>query len=214
MKVQIKTLFSISLLGLLFFTSCKKDPIEFTINGTLEDSSFETRLSGAEVTLTAVSSGSGDTRVVGTQKVGTDGKYSITFTRERDTKFYINIEKNNYYPIEETIYFSELSVSEENTYDYSTFAKANINFIIKNTGTATVNDELKLEIYEAKTNCDECCTLGQRFFYGENIDTSFTCANNGNKYYKFIYWDTQMGSVTFDSIVTPSFGTVDYLIEY
>lgn len=214
MKMDLTKYYFALLLGLLLSFGCKKEPVEFTISGTLVDNSFDTRLSGADIKITAVSSGTGDTRVVGNQTVGTDGMYKITFKRERDTKFYITIEKDGYYPIEETIFFSELSVSEDNVYDYSTFAESNINFKIKNIGTSTTNDELKLEIYEAKTNCDNCCSLGQRYFYGENIDTSFICANNGNKYYKFIYWDTQMGAVTFDSIITPAFGTVDYIIEY
>lgn len=194
--------------------SCNKDPLEFTIKGNIEDKSFSTGLEGGKLTLTAVEANTGDTRIIGEATLPATGDYEFTFLRERDVKFYLTVEKDNYYSIDETIFFSELSTENENIYDYSTTAKSYINFIIKNLGTQESDDELKLEIYGAKTNCENCCGLGQQFFYGPNVDTSFLCANDGNEYYKFIYWVPNASLVVFDSIITTPFDTIPYEIQY
>lgn len=206
--------FTLIILVLPILIACKKDPLEFTITGNIYDESFNQGLENAQVTLTAVDANTGDVRIVGESTLNASGDYSFTFLRERDLKFYLKVEKDNYFPIDETIFFSEITTENDNIFNYTTHAKAFINFKIKNTGASDPNDQLKLEIYEAKTGCESCCGLGQRFFNGANIDTNLYCANNGNQYYKFIYWVPEISLVVFDSLITTPFDTLDYVIEY
>lgn len=211
-----KALLYFALLGLALpiFIACKKDPLEFTVKGTVYDESFNQGLEGAKVTFKALDANSGDLRIIGETTLDETGNYSFTFLRKRDQEFQFTAEKDNYYLIDETIYFPELTVESDNVFDYSTSAKSYVKFKIKNTGASEETDQLKLEIYEAKTNCEDCCGLGQRYFNGTNIDTNLYCANDGNEYYKFIYWVPEISLVVFDSLITPPFDTVEYLIEY
>lgn len=211
-KEQLSLSIILLLLPLLF--ACKKESLEFTIRGNIFDDSFNKGLVGAEVELTAVEANSGDLRSINTQTLGESGDYSFTFLRDRDIKYYLTVNKDNYFPLNKTIFFSELTVENDNVFNYSTTAKSFINFKIKNTGVSDDQDQLKLEIFEAKTDCDECCSLGQHYFNGANIDTNYYCANAGNQYYKFIYWVPEMNIVVFDSLITPAFDTVEYYIEY
>lgn len=199
-------------LGLFLISSCNKGKADFTLTGTITDSTLNSGLSGASVKLYATEAGSLITNQIASSTLDAQGNFNFTFPRDKVETYYLEIQKDNYFEIYEAIPFSELSIEDDNVRNYSTTAKGWVKFHITNPGGQTT-DVLEYVRQEGKVNCSECCPGGYRYYYGA-VDTTFYCVNDGNSVYSGYYW-VQGGGVQGPVwVITTPFDTVNIEINY
>lgn len=194
------------------FASCKKEALDFVVKGTVSDTSLGGGLSGAKIDLYVTKAG-GNQAFLESVTLGADGNYSFTIPRDKDEQFDLIIEKDGYFPLNETILFTELSASEENIYNYSTTAKSFVQFNLLNNGQVDAQDVLKIQKLNGKQGCEECCAIGFEYFNGA-VDESFSCATDAYTNYKFIYWLPDGQEAFYDSVYTLPFQTSVVTITY
>ena len=128
----------------------------------------------------------GSLRVVDSKTLGTDGSYSFTVPREKMEKYLIRVNKNLYFPIESSIYYSTLNVESDNIRNFSTNAKSWVELKFLNNNPLP-NDHLRYIKQQGYSGCMECCPITEQDYYGA-IDTSIYCVNLGNTVYSIYYW--------------------------
>lgn len=192
--------------------ACTKGKADFTLKGTITDATFQNGLAGGTITLYATEAGTGITDEIASAILDVNGAYSFTFPRDKVETYYIKVEKNNYFNIYETIPFSSLSVENDNERNYSTTAKGWVKFHIVNNNPLE-SDVLEYIRQEGKSDCEECCPSGYRYYYG-TVDTTFYCINDGNSVYSGYYWVQGGGNQGPIWAVTPPFDTVAVEISY
>ena len=201
-------LFLGALLMVLSF-SCKKKNLKYTIKGTITDSSFNAPLSGAKVTI-SITTNSNNTPV---QKVAltTDasGNYSYELDRDKLQSVIISVDKDNYFSDGTTTTLDNLSLDNDNTFNYNVYAKSWVRLHFVSDGTKTI----KYYKQAGKSGCQECCASGE-VQLDNVIDQSVYCINNGNTQYQ-IFYDVQGTSNNGTlSVNTVPFDTTDILINY
>ena len=207
MRLFVIFILSISLIG------CKKGVGEFTLKGNISDSTFNTSLAGAVVNLYQVPVGTTDLELIGTQTLGPDGNYSFTFPREKMERYVLKASKDLYFDINENIYFSSLSLENDNTRNYSTTAKSWVNLRFINVFPSSASDFLAYTKQNGKADCEECCSKEQQNLYGI-IDTSIICINDGNTAYSYFYYVSGTSNNGIRSITTVPFDTVNITLNY
>lgn len=189
--------------------ACKKKDLKYTIKGTIHDSSFNTSLSGAKVSI-AISTTSNPTAV---EKVAliTDasGNYSYELDREKIQSVTITVTKDNYFSESTTTTLDNLSLDNDNTFNYDLYAKSWAKLHFVSDGTKII----KYYKTAGKNGCAECCATGE--IQLDNItESSFYCINNGNTTYQIFYdvqGTTNNGTL---SVTTVPFDTTEILISY
>jgi hypothetical protein len=207
----MKRIIPFLLLVLLF--SCKKGKADFTLKGTITDITFNQNLSGASIKLYQVPIGSTNEELIQTSTIGSDGTYSFTFPRDKIEKYILRISKTNYFDLEETVLFKDLTIEEDNIRNYGTHAKAWVKLTFKNTISPSSADEFKFIKQLGKEGCAECCSDTEQFLYGI-VDTSIYCINNGNDYYSYLYFKL---NTTFSGTMetqTVAFDTTEIILNY
>lgn len=200
-------------LFLLIAVSCKKGKADFTLKGTITDITFNQNLSGASIKLYQVPIGSTNEELIQTSTIGSDGTYSFTFPRDKIEKYILRISKTNYFNLEETVLFKDLTIEEDNIRNYGTHAKAWVKLTFKNTISPSSSDEFKFIKQLGKEGCVECCSDTEQFLYGI-VDTSIYCINNGNDYYSYLYFKL---NTTFSGTMetqTVAFDTTEIILNY
>ena len=190
--------------------SCDKGKANFVLKGTIQDETFSTTLAGATIQLYQVQVGSASETYVSSQTIGSDGTYSFTFPRDNMEKYILRIEKDNYFPLEKTVYFSSLTINSDNIRDYSTTAKAwvKLNFINDpNFG----GNELEYTIQQGKENVAGSCQHGT---YTINTSTSYYCINDGNQLYSYLYFAFGPNDTGVKSVITTPFDTTELTLTY
>ena len=199
-------------LGLFLVSSCNKGKADFTLKGTITDSTFSSGLSGANVNLYATAAGSLTAYQIATTTLDSEGNFDFTFPRDKVETYYIEIKKDNYFEIYEAIPFADLSVKDDNVRNYATTAKGWVKFHINNSGGQS-SDVLEFIREEGKVNCAECCPGGYQYFYGA-VDTTFYCVNDANNAYSGYYWVQGGGPSGPVWVLTTPFDTVNVDITY
>lgn len=191
--------------------SCKKGQGNFKLSGVLRDETFAQNLTGAKVKLYKVPAGTTQQILIGSLTTGNDGKYSFTFPRDQTEKYILKVTKQNYFDLDETIFFSSLDLKEENIRNYSTTAKGWIKIRITNIAP-TGSDQFHYTKQQGKGGCLECCPTTEQSFYGA-LDTAFYCVNDGNTPYTILYYGTGVNS-TINGVNTTAFDTTELIINY
>jgi hypothetical protein len=199
-------------LSILILNGCKKGKSDVTILGVITDSSFNAPLSGASVSLYEIVAGGGVSSLIGQATLGSDGSYSFTFPRNIAEGYELFVEKNNYFSINETIAFSNLTIEEDNILNFSTTALSWAKLRFFNLSPQS-GDILRYIRNEGKSDCLECCTGGEHFLYGA-VDTTIYCANDGNTIYSYQYYDYATGTQGVRSTTTTAFDTTEILLNY
>lgn len=199
------------LLGLLAISSCKKGKADFTIRGTITDATFSNGLSGASIKLYEVEAGGSGSNLIGNSTLS-DGTYSFTFPRNQAESYTLIVEKANYFTLNETIWFSDLTISEDNVRNYNTTAKSWVNLRFVNQ-SALPTDQLNFIKANGKTGCDECCDAAEQSLYGD-VDTSIICINDGNTIYSYNYVEVGTLNTGTKSVNTVAFDTTELLLNY
>ena len=192
--------------------SCKKGSSNFTIKGTITDTTFNQALSGATLSLYQVPSGTNNSVLISSTTVAADGSYSFTFKRDKMDKYILTVAKNNYFSLSETITFSSLSIEEDNVRNYSTTAMAWVKLHFFNLNPSDL-DELDYTKQQGKQTCSGCCPTTEQHLYGA-IDTSIYCINDANTVYSYlysVYGTTDQGIM---SVTTTAFDTTELYLSY
>jgi hypothetical protein len=197
---------------ILVLSACKKGQGNFTLKGKITETTFSTSHAGAVVKLYQVKAGTTLEILIETQTLGNDGAYSFTFPRDKMEKYVLKVTKENYFTINETIYFSELTLEEDNVANFSTTAKswAKLRFINSNPQPGDILTFIK---QEGKANCSECCTTSETIFYGA-LDTTIYCINDGNRIYSYFYTVSGTTNQGIKSATTSAFDTTEILLNY
>lgn len=196
----------------VILSSCKKEELSFMIEGTVNDGTFNTTLSGAKVTIYTFPLGGTIGSKVKTLTTDSQGNFSYDLEREKYEKIEIVVEKNNYFNHTDAIPFSDLSTENTNSYTYSLNAKAWTKFVIYNQQPSQ-SDEFKILKDSGKEGCAECCSNGYYYYYGA-VDTTTYCPNDGNNYMKFYFWVNGNETNGVDSVYNTPFDTTTYEFYY
>jgi hypothetical protein len=201
---------SFALVFLLF--ACNKGAGEFSITGTVNDDTFHTSLVGAEIAIYKVPLASNSEQFISSQTIGSDGKYHFTIPRERMEKYILRVSKNLYFPIEKTIYFSELKLKEDNIFDLETWAQSWVELKFINQNPLSM-DHLQYIKQAGYASCAECCPITEQNLYGA-IDTSIYCLNKGNTIYSLLYWVLNTPNQGYLEANTTAFDTTQIYLSY
>lgn len=198
------------ILSISILSACKKGRADIILSGTITDGSFNTSLNGSTVSLFEVSGG-GQLELLETQ-TSSDGTYSFTFKRNPVESYILKVQKSNYFTLEQSIPFGDLTTKNENIRNYTTYAKswAKLRFVNLD---PQPDDQLKFIKVKGNSGCNDCCPSDYVLLSGP-IDTTFYCINNGNAMYSYNYWVLGTSISGTESIVTTPFDTVEILLEY
>jgi len=209
--IQVLKILTITAIPFMTIVSCKKGRANFVLTGTISDGSFSTNLNNCSITLKKVPAGGGPEIEIETIS-SSDGTYRFEFERDQSESYQLVVMKNNYFKLDETIYFSELSIKSETVKNYTTYAKswARLHFVSTN---PQAGDQLKYIKTKGLADCEECCTSDYVLFT-EVPDTTVYCINNGNSEYAINYWKLGTTISGSKSAVTTPFDTVDIVVSY
>jgi hypothetical protein len=197
---------------ILVLFSCDKGAGEFSISGIVRDDTFNTSLVGAEIALYKVPLASNTEQFIGSQTITADGKYHFTVPRERIEKYILRVTKQLYFPIEKTIYFSELKLKEENVFDLTTWAQSWVELKFVNQNPLSM-DHFRYIKQSGYASCAACCPITEQDFYGA-VDTSIYCVNKGNTIYSLLYWVLNTPNQGYLEANTTAFDTTQIYLNY
>ncbi len=192
--------------------ACKKGKAEFTVIGILTDTTFDQPLSGASVSLYEVAAGNTGTTLIGTSTLGSDGKYSFTFPRNQAESYTLIAEKSGYFTIEESIFFNDLSIEQDNVENFSTTAKAWVKLRFTNEVPNASTDILSYTKQSGKSGCFECHPTEQQILTGV-VDTVIRCATDGNTTFSYLY-NILGGGQGVKSEFATAFDTTEIILNY
>lgn len=206
----MRVLAYIIVIGIIGFTSCKKGKADFTIKGVITNNTFGSGLNGAKVKLYEIEAGGGSTNLLGETTIGSDGSYSFTFPRNKAESYLVTIRKEDYYDRDMPINFADLTIENDNIYNFYSTAKSWVRLKFITTNPAA---EFRYIKQQGKEICDGCCSADEQFLYGVQ-DLTIICPNDGNTLYSYNYWvlGTPVSGVR--SATTAAFDTVDIVLNY
>jgi hypothetical protein len=196
----------------LTLLSCKKGAGTFTLKGQINDLTFNSPLSDTWIKLYKVPIGTSNLIIQDSLLLNQDGQYQFSFPREQIEKYVIKISKPGYFEINEDIYFSSLTLENDNLRNFETKAKAWVGITLLNENPEP-NDILTYIKQDGLQDCTECCPSNEQVFYGE-LDTTIFCINNGNENYSIFYNVQGTTIVDIISQSTPPFDTAYINITY
>jgi hypothetical protein len=91
---------------------CEKGTGEFLIKGTVTDETFNQGLQGATASIYKVPIGTSDELFVESVLLSSNGNYEFVVPREKMERYILRVNKDLYFPIEEDIYYSSLSIKD------------------------------------------------------------------------------------------------------
>lgn len=204
-----------SFLFVVVLFSCKKDPIQYTVKGSIYDNSTTSSLPGVKVRVfqkpfsNSVTSSSFE--LIGSGTTDNSGEYSITFDRKKATEFKVTLEKEGYFD-EEILLSSDYFTSETDNYiHYGMDGRSWISMSIENVAPAQQSDNLTLTWYTYRMGCAGCIENEFNSFNGV-VDTTFVHENTAGNYLKFLYNNGIQSTI--DSVYMPLNDTVSYSITY
>lgn len=192
------------------FISCKKGVADITLKGIVTDSTFGTSHSGASIKIYENLAGGSGTNLLGSSNIASDGSYSFTFPRNKAESYTISSSKHLYFDVNELVYLSDLTITEDNVRNFSTTAKSwvNLHFVSSSNFSVQYNKQ------NGKQDCEECCPIEAQTLPG-NLDTMIYCINDGNSNYSYFYNILGSGGINGTrNAVTPAFDTVEILLNY
>lgn len=194
---------------ILISLACNKGTGEFVIKGVVTDETFQTNLEGAIVTLYKVPIGTSDEQFVKSLTLDASGSYQFNVAREKMERYILKVEKPNYFSVEKDLYYSQLSISQDNLCNLGTKAMSWAKIHFKNINPLPT-DHFRYIKQEGLAACLSCCPSSAQNFYG-SLDTTFYCINNGNTTYSLYYWEMNTSNNGLKSVLTSAFDTT--LIE-
>lgn len=190
----------------------KKGKANFTIKGVISDETFSTSLGNAEVYIYELKAGANQMTEIGHTVTNSLGEYSFTFSRNTAESYYLTTSKHLYFDVEETIYFSDLTIEEDNIRNFSTTAKSWVRLKFFNQ-SPSATDVFQYNRQKGKIDCSICCPNGLNYLYG-TVDTSIYCINDGNTIYQYQYLVQGTTNAGIKSVTTVAFDTTEIFLQY
>ncbi|AEA45389.1 carboxypeptidase-like regulatory domain-containing protein [Fluviicola taffensis] len=204
-----KIIFLFAILTIISGNGCKKKNLTYKINGTVIDSSLNTPLSNAEITISTTSISNPAEEVKATLTTDANGYFEYELQREKIQNVRISVNKMNYFSDGTLTTLDNLSLDNDNVFNYNVYAKSWVRLHFVSDGTK----DLKYYKLTGKNNCEECCPTGEMHMVNA-VDSSVICINNGNSPYK-IYYEVVGGSNHGEmEVITAPFQTTEILINY
>ncbi len=197
---------------LIFLFSCTKKSSNYVLKGTINDSSLNTNLSNATISLYKQTPGNSYETFISSTTSSSDGSYSFNFERDKSEKYTIKISKTNYFNLDEIITVASLSIGNETIINYSLSAKSWVKLHFKNIDPHP-EDVFRFMKQQGKVNCSDCCPSTYQYLYGDK-DTSIYCINDGNTIYSYIYAVVGTTNQDIKSVTTVPFDTTEIYLEY
>ncbi len=197
----------------MILASCKKDEIEFTIEGKVTDKSLNSAQTGGTLKLYKIAAGGGDQTLVESVSPDGSGNYSFTFERDKSEEYLIKFSRDNYFDESKTVFFSELSTNEPYKVNLTTEAVSRINWTIKNVSPFSENDQVTIQKLSGRTDCPTCCANTSYEYSGADVDDILSCTTGGNSYVRF-YIVNLAQDVILDSVFCPAFGEANYQVNF
>lgn len=208
---KISILFSLSI-ALASLTFCKKKEVSYTIEGHVQDNTYNQGMTGASVFVELKSANSSSAfEAFKSVTLNSSGDFTIEIPRGNYTQARFTVEKGGYFETRNTLQFQNLSVEETNKIDLSSTQKSWARIIFINDNGQT-NDILSFLKQKGKTGCDECCNSETVVINGSVGDT-IVCINDANTEFSFIY-SINGGNPMTESLITAPGVTTDKIIHY
>ena len=212
-------LFSISVICIALLSTCKKEDLELTINGIVQDPNLALVLSSASIQLAAkeISGGTfnNNFNTVANTSTNSNGQFSLTFERKTVSEYRIRVSKNGYF--EKEVFITGDAVQPDSPYNVSIEAipQAFYSLRVQNTNPIDDSDRISYRNTNADLECS-CCTNQTVTLIGQQIDTSYTCVHEGAKWLKYYYEVEKNGNTNsfIDSIFLTAFDTTSNHIQY
>ena len=190
----------------------KKGKAEFTLKGVITDGTFSAPLSNAEVFLYETIAGQSTSSLIGQTTTNSFGEYSFSFSRNAAESYLLETSKQDYFPLEETLFFSDLTIEEDNIRNFTTTALSWVRLKFFNQSPNT-SDVLQYARQIGKINCSSCCPSGANYLNGA-VDTSIYCVNDGNTLYQYQYSVQGTTNNGIRSTTTVAFDTTEIFLQY
>ncbi len=176
-----KVLFFLCLL--IFFTSCKKDPKNILISGTVKDPYQNIPVAGAKITLQAngVIQGIYNASFVTLGTITTDALGQFQFEVDESTydSFRFVIVKDGYYTLQQTVTAATVNSDKPLKTNFDFLSVATILVHIKNISPFDDDDKLITYFQNNPISNFDCCSSSPITYLGMAIDTSFFCKSVG-----------------------------------
>lgn len=196
-----------------FSYSCKKKgKADFTLKGVITDGTFSMPLANADVYLYETIAGESTSSLIGQTTTNSFGEYAFSFPRNKAESYFLSSTKADYFPLEETIYFSDLSIEEDNVLNFTTTALSWVRLRFFNQSPSPT-DVLQYTRQLGKINCSTCCPAGVNYLNGA-VDTSIYCVNDGNTTYQYQYAVQGTTVNGMKSVTTVAFDTSEIYLQY
>ena len=190
----------------------KKGKADFTLKGVITDGTFSTPFINADVYLYETIAGQNSSTLIGQTTTNSFGEYSFTFSRNKAESYFLSSSKPDYFPLEETIYFSDLTIEEDNIRNYTTTALSWVRLRFFNQ-SPMASDVLQYTRQIGKINCSTCCSSGVNYLNGA-VDTSIYCVNDGNTVYQYQYAVQGTTNNGIRSATSVAFDTTEIFLSY
>lgn len=214
-KINIIFILSILLTSIIPI-SCNKGPIQYEFDGVIKNSLTGTPISDVDVTISQkiVANGvtGGGFTFAGSAKTNSLGQWSISFERDKVTEFLIEIEKEDYFPIEIIETSANVSTEIINSYNHLLEPMSWVTFNITNL-FPNEDDHFKLITQTFREGCEGCAENKTTEFF-EELDTTFTYTTTAGEYVKFTYVNVTLPDSDLDSVFTTPFENNVYTITY
>lgn len=190
----------------------KKGKADFTLKGTIIDATFSVPLADADLSIYELKAGSAQMSLIGQTTTNSSGEYSFTFPRNTAESYHLTSSKSLYFDLEETIYFSDLTIEEDNYRNFTTTAKSWVRLKFFNQSPNTT-DILQYNRQKGKIDCSICCPSGLNYLNGA-VDTSIYCVNDGNTIYQYQFLVQGTSNTGIKSATTIAFDTTEIYLQY
>jgi hypothetical protein len=206
-------LFAFVLAALL---GCKKDELTFTLTGTISDKTYNSPQNSGTVKVYKVPVvGQGTSNeLVGQTKPDAQGKYSITFPREKAEAYVITYTQNSYFDEDFTIPFSAWSTEEDYVLNFTTETISTVRWLIQKTTPSSVNGEVKIYKQSGRTKGEFCCANEAYTYTGFEVNDTLTCASGGGSYVRYQVVNLAEGIFYTDSIYCPPTGIGEAVVNF
>lgn len=189
-------------------SACKKKNLTFKFSGKITSAYNHQPLSDVSINIYTKGLASSSKKISQTVLTDANGKYEMSISRDNYEKITLSVEKELYFNSNKTYNFDDLSTTESTVNNFSIQPKSWLLLTIQ----TSANDTLRIQKISGKTNCESCAPNKSYYFYNKSKTLSWL--NNGGTYTSFHYWINQDSIHVLDSVYTPPFDTVQYLINY
>jgi len=195
------------------FAGCKKESSgQFSVHGFVTDESLNQPLVNATIYVQEKALGKFEYETIASTKTDANGKYSISFSRDKVENYQLVVQKDNYFDSKQVILFQDLDPKTSKEYNLSTTSYSWVRVHLLNVDPV-LTDHLLYQKTKGRTGCIDCCENDEKDFIGE-LDTTFNCLTDGGKPYAFYYEVNNSQMIGTKDTVTTPLDTVTLELKY